>query len=136
VNEFPYDASYAPALPVCTVTFSVASTGNKISLQAVLDTGADATLIPLDFLQQLGSRRAIEVGLRSQWGERRDVFFHLVDVQIGEIMLPGVYVVGDDLGNEVVLGRDVINRLRLLLDGPESVTKILLTGEKPRQSRR
>jgi hypothetical protein len=101
-----------------------------------LDTGADATLIPLSFLQQLGSRRALEVGLRSQWGERRDVFLHLVDVQIGEIMLPGVYVVGDDLGNEVVLGRDVINRLRLLLDGPENVTKILLTGEKPGQSRR
>ena len=53
--------------------------------------------------------------------------FPFVDVQIGEIMLPGVYVVGDDLGNEVVLGRDVINRLRLLLDGPENVTKILLT---------
>jgi predicted aspartyl protease len=136
MNEFPYDTSYDPALPICDVTFSVATTGNKISLPEILDTGADATLVPQDLLQELGSRRTFEMWLRSQWGERRVVFLHLVDIQIGEIILPGIYVVGDDLGNEVILGRDVLNRLRLLLDGPERVTKIFLDGEKPLKSRR
>ena len=124
MNEFPYDTSYDPALPVCAVTFSVAITGSKISLPAILDTGADATLVPQNYLQQLGSRRAFEVGLRSQWGERRVVFLHRVDIQIGELTLPGIYVVGDDFGNEVILGRDVLNRLRLVLDGPVQLTQI------------
>lgn len=39
--------------------------------------------------------------------------------------LPGVYVVGDDLGEEIVLGRDVLNRLRLLLDGPAALMQLL-----------
>jgi hypothetical protein len=63
MNQFPYDASYDPALPFCTVTFSMATTGNKITMSAILDTAADATLVPQDILQQLGSRRAFEVGL-------------------------------------------------------------------------
>jgi hypothetical protein len=136
MNEFPYDTSFDPALPACTVTFSVAATGNKITLPAILDTGADATLVPQGFLQQLGSRRAFEVGLRSQWGERRVVFLHLVDIHIGDVTLPSIYVVGDDLGNEVILGRDVLNYLRLLLDGPGRVTQFLFSGEKTHRSRK
>jgi len=32
---------------------------------------------------------------------------------------------GDELGDEVVLGRNVLNRLRLLLDGPVALTRLL-----------
>jgi hypothetical protein len=39
--------------------------------------------------------------------------------------LPGIEVVGDDLGNEILLGRDVLNRLRLLLDGPAEMSKLM-----------
>jgi hypothetical protein len=42
----------------------------------------------------------------------------LVDVQIGEITVAGIEVVGDELSEEVILGRDVLNRLRVSLDGP------------------
>jgi hypothetical protein len=33
--------------------------------------------------------------------------------------------VGDELGNEVVLGCNVLNRLRLLLDGTAAMTEVL-----------
>jgi hypothetical protein len=62
--------------------------------------------------------------MRSQWGERRQVLLYLVDVKIGEITLPGIEVVGDDQTNEVVLGRDVLNRLRVLLNGPAETTSV------------
>lgn len=62
--------------------------------------------------------------MRSQWGERRKVLLYLIDVQIGEITLPGIEVVGDELSTEIVLGRDVLNRLRVLLDGVDEVTTI------------
>jgi len=58
--------------------------------------------------------------MRSQWGERRSVFLYVVDLKIGKLTLPGVYVVGDELGDETVLGRNVLNELRLLLDWPAS----------------
>jgi len=39
--------------------------------------------------------------------------------------LPGIYVVRDELSEEVVLGRNVSNRLRLLLDGPDRLMQRL-----------
>ena len=66
--------------------------------------------------------------VRSQWGERRSVFLYVVDLKIGKLTLPGVYVVGDELGDETVLGRNALNELRLLLDGPEALMTLLDAG--------
>ena len=49
-----------------------------------------------------------------------------VDVSIGSLRLPAIEVVGDERGNEIVLGRNVLNKLRLLLDGPAQLTDDLL----------
>jgi len=125
MTEFPYDTSCDPALPICGVVLTAISTGRRVKLIATIDTGADGTIIPVRYLQEIGARRAFETGLRSQWGERRTVFLYLVDMQIDELALPGVYVVGDELGEEAVLGRNVLNQLRLLLDGPAALTRLL-----------
>jgi hypothetical protein len=45
-------------------------------------------------------------------------------VQIGDLTLPGVEVVGDELSDEIVLGRDILNLLRVLLDGPREVVEV------------
>ncbi len=82
-------------------------------------------LMTLLNLEQIGARRVFETGLRSQWGERRTVFLYLVNLQIGTLELTGVYVVGDELGKEFILGRNVLNELRLLLDGPAELTQLL-----------
>jgi predicted aspartyl protease len=125
VNEFRYNDAYNPPLPVCNVVLAVTSTGLHVAVEAVIDTGADGTIIPVQHLQEIGARRAFETALRSQWGELRVVYLYLVDLQIGDFTFPGVYVVGDELGQEAVLGRNVLNRLRLLLDGPAALTQIL-----------
>ncbi len=125
MTTFSYATAFEPPMPVCDVMLMVAVTGERVTLPGVVDTGADATLIPLKHLRAIGARRVFEVGLRSQWGERRIVFLYLVDVSIGGVVLPGVYVVGDDMGDEVVIGRDVLNRLRLTLDGPALLLQLL-----------
>jgi predicted aspartyl protease len=122
---FPYDSAYDPPAPVCEITLTVASTGRRTSIVALIDTGADATLVPVSYLNQLAARRVFEASLRSQWGERRRVYLYLVDLQVASLNLPGVYVVGDEMGDEAVLGRDVLNRLRLLLDGKKQLTQLL-----------
>jgi predicted aspartyl protease len=96
-----------------------------MNVGAVIDTGADATIVPVSFLRQVAARRFFEATMRSQWGERRRVYLYLVDIQLETLTLPGIYVVGDDQGNEVILGRDVLNRLRVLLDGPRRVSQVL-----------
>ncbi|HOT92826.1 MAG TPA: hypothetical protein PLJ78_08235 [Anaerolineae bacterium] len=42
----------------------------------------------------------------------------LVDLHGIGVTLPGVYVVGDKIGDEAILERDVLNGLRITLDGP------------------
>lgn len=125
MEDFPYDQTSDPAIPICTVVLTAKSTGQRVKLTAIIDTGADGTIVPVQYLQQIGARRIFETGLRSQWGERRTVFLYLVDLQISEMTLPGIYVVGDELGQDIILGRNVLNRLRLLLDGPARLMKLL-----------
>lgn len=124
MNEYPYLRSYDPALPICELRLAVPATGRSVTTQAIIDTGADATLVPVVLLDQIGARRVFGTGLRSQWGERRRVFLYLADVHIGQVLLPGMYVVGDEIGQETILGRNVLNRLRLLLDGPAALTRV------------
>ncbi len=125
MNKFPYDVAYDPALPMCKVVLSTESTGRQVKLAAIIDTGADGTIVPVRHLEQIGARRVFETGLRSQWGERRTVFLYLVNLQISTLELTGIYVVGDELGEEFILGRNVLNELRLLLDGPTGLTQLL-----------
>ncbi|MGC9349891.1 MAG: retroviral-like aspartic protease family protein [Anaerolineae bacterium] len=125
MHSFPYDATYEPPLPIAEVELKATAGARTVSLTAIIDTGADATIVPTAWLEQINARPVLEAHLRSQWGERRQVFLYLVDVTIASIVLSGMSVVGDNLGDEVVLGRDVLNRLRLQLDGPAKVTRLL-----------
>ncbi len=123
-GQFPFNAALYPPIPVCELRLRTSAGRESESLMGIIDTGADATIIPIRLLQQISARRNFESTLRSQWGERRRVFLYLLDIQIAHIVLPGIYVVGDDRGDEVVIGRDVLNRLRILLDGPNGFTRI------------
>jgi len=49
----------------------------------------------------------------------------LLDVGIGGLRLPLVEVVADDRGNEVIVGRNVLNNLIVTLDGPKQVLEII-----------
>lgn len=40
-------------------------------------------------------------------------------------LLPGIEVVGDEQGRDVLLGRNVLNKLIVLLDGPGRLTAVL-----------
>lgn len=123
--EFLYDDGYSPPAPVCQVFFEITHTGQSVGpLGAIVDTGADGTLVPQQYLDEIGARPVMETGLRSQWGERRVVYLYLVFVRIGDIELPGIYVVGDEQSNEVVIGRNELNELRIWLDGPAGITRV------------
>jgi len=119
-----YDATYDPPMPVCRVTITAAVTDLRLVVNAIIDTGADATIVPARLLRNIGARRVFETGLRNQWGERRLVFLYLVDLEINGMVLPGIYVVGDEIGDEVVLGRNALNRLVITLDGPRQTAQI------------
>ena len=85
-----------------------------VTLKALLDTGADGTLIPLTYLREILAPPLTETRLRSHWGEWRIAQLFLVEIQIGISRMPNVFVVGDEQDDEIVLGRNVLNRLNIL----------------------
>ena len=122
-----YSRKHFPPAPVLEVRFITAAEGlGTEPLTAIVDTGADITLVPLSHLNQIAAPVTVERWIRSPWGERQRVLLYLVDVLVNNITLPGVEVVGDERVREVILGRDVLNRLRMLLDGPAGEIEVLL----------
>lgn len=122
---FRYSHDYHPPAPVVDIALLSIAEGLRVGpVKAFVDSSADGTLVPIDYLNQIHAPTTAEMSIRSQWGERRRVLLYLVDVQIGGLTLPGVEVVGDELSSEVVLGRDILNRLRVLLDGPKGLVEV------------
>ena len=90
----------------------------------MLDCGADGTLVPIDYLQEIFAPALTDSRIRSHWGEWRSVQIFLVDIEVGNLRLPGIFVVGDEEGEEIILGRDVLNKLRVMLNGPANYTHL------------
>lgn len=118
-SSFPF-----PALPVILHR----AEGEAITplLNAEVDTGAEIMIVPANYLTLVEEDYLQTVHLRSHWGEPRNFKMYVVDLLIGNEHLPSVEVVADQQGKEVLLGRNILNKLILLLDGPKSLTDILL----------
>jgi hypothetical protein len=86
---FPHDVTYFPPFPTLEMTLSTPAEGlTTNTLPALVDTGSDATFVPLEHLSQIGAVETTEMWARSHWGERRRVLLYLVDVQVGHLTLP------------------------------------------------
>lgn len=126
MSHYPYSSEYLPAAPVVEIRLGTpgAELGSGF-LEAFVDTGADATLVPMAHLRQAKAKKVDQAALRSQWGERRMVTLYAVALEINQYHFAAIRVVGDEIGNEVILGRSVLNHLRLLLDGPAGMVEVL-----------
>lgn len=127
MSSHPHNRQHTPPIPTLEVRLRASDDSHAGGpLSALVDTGADITLIPLTYLEQIEAPELDEVRLRSHWGHTTTVTTYLVDIELSTSALPGLEVVGDLYADEIVLGRDVLNRLLLLIDGPRQITDILL----------
>jgi predicted aspartyl protease len=126
--RYPYDSRYDPPMPVVEV--ALAAPGSDFSLgplSSAIDTGADITIVPTEYLRQLNAPVVASGYLLSPWGGRYSVKVYEVSIRVGGHDLYGVEVASEPSGREVLLGRNVLNQLDLRLDGPNE-TVIVLTG--------
>src|SRR4051794_27884558 len=119
VTSFLYDTGYIPSAPVVTMRLSAR---RKLELTALVDSGADATMISINFLHQIGADYVRTQRMRGIIGASRRVNLYSVTIQISTHRLPSIRVVGSAFGTEVILGRDVLNHLILTLNGLAGVT--------------
>jgi predicted aspartyl protease len=123
--KYPYDIVYEPPFPAGPVVLRNSEEGLRTEkVQALLDTGSDGSLVPIAYLEEILAPPMTDTHIRSHWGEWRPAQLFEVDLELGSLKLPGIFVVGDEQGTEIVLGRNVLNKLRVLLDGPAGQTDI------------
>ncbi len=124
--KLAYDTDYFPPAPSVEIRLGAPNESLNIGpLRAFVDTGSDTLLVPYGHLESLGAQIDNRKTLRSQWGERRTVDVYLLDVGIGDIRLPLIEVVADERGSEVILGRNVLNKLIVTLNGPKQELEII-----------
>ncbi|MBI3760253.1 MAG: retroviral-like aspartic protease family protein [Chloroflexi bacterium] len=126
---FPFGrASGGEPTPVLPVVLSNRKGKSTPVLTAIVDTGADGTLAPLDILTAAGFRAGRQQG-RLRTG-RTDVAPEVVrgytlTLHVGSLELHYVDVFSSRLIQDVVLGRDVLNQLVFTYDGPRRLLDIL-----------
>jgi predicted aspartyl protease len=117
-----YDAKYpGEPLPILSVEFrtSNGSMGHVLE-QVIPDTGADATVLPWPDCKKLKltPEQGIQSLISGVAGSSTASLAFLMWVFLDGLEYP-CFLQADFTGQERILGRDVLNRLRILFDGPK-----------------
>ena len=125
VYTFDYDSDYAgPAMPVVELTVRHLLTDEHFICQAIIDSGADGTMVPLRDLNKIKARKVDARWMLGVSGLSYKVDVYEVAVQIGEYTIPKVYAVADRQNQTMILDRDVLNHLVTTLNGLAGVVEI------------
>jgi predicted aspartyl protease len=116
-----YSTNYQPAMPVLEIALSLSKADTPIMVEALVDSGADATLIPQRYLRRLGAKPIEERWLRGVTGWREQVRLYTLFINIGGQEMY-IRVVGLANSHELILGRDVLNQFIITLDGLSQTT--------------
>lgn len=122
----PFSKTYIPPAPILVIALAVPDESPRIqNIEAFVDTGADMTIVPTSFVEELGVPSEYSGTLRAfVTGSTRRVSIHTLDILIDRLRFPSIDVISDDMGDQVILGRNFLNKMRLVLDGPKQMTEL------------
>ncbi len=122
-----YDTEYAsgPPLPIVDVTIlSIDNNHGSGEARALIDSGADTTIVPLNILNNVGAEKVGRAQMR--WGPHHSRVYdvYLIMLKVGPFQIHGVRVLADKSGNEIILGRNALNQMIVTLNGLANVVEI------------
>jgi predicted aspartyl protease len=124
--RFSYTSAYRPPAPIVEIQLGAPDGVLRAgTLQAIVDTGADMCLVPFQYIEPLDLQIDDRKFLRSQWGERRPVDIYVLDIGIGDLRLGAIEVIADDIGDEIILGRNLLNQWTMILNGSRQFLEIV-----------
>ena len=129
IITFKYDNSYNPSMPVIPVTLVSVDDDQTASepIEAIVDSGADGTVIPIAYLKTIQAPMVRKARLRGITGVGIWADIYLVSMRIGPLKLSGIRVIASP-GAEAILGRNVLNQLVLGLNGPAESVELHVDG--------
>lgn len=114
----PYNSALIPPAPFLPVRISnLADNSGALSIPAKIDTGADVTAIPARLIESLRLAPAGEIEVEGYDSRRAALYCYDVVLHVDQLRVVGLSVIAFT-EDYVPLGRDVLNLLKILLDGP------------------
>ena len=125
IYSHDYNSAYSPAMPVVEVTLENVETGTQgEKLTAIVDSGADGCILPLKYLDAIGSESIRKTQMVGVAGIGVQVEMHLLILHLGSLTVYGIEAVADKQNGEAIIGRNVLNQLVVTLNGIAGVTEI------------
>ncbi len=123
--RYSYLPQLQPPAPFVHVTLRNPVTGaEQPDIPAQLDTAADRTLLPNSMVQALALPQIGSVPIGGVGGIVQTMPSYPVQVAIRNLPAVTVEAVANAEETWILLGRDVLNAHRLLLDGPQLILEI------------
>lgn len=125
VYSYDYDRDYEPSLPVVDIHIQTTAGNNDIILQALVDSGSDATMIPLNHLKKIGARKGPQKMVRGIAGHTYIVDMYRIKINVGPFNMR-LMVIADVQNQQTILGRDVLNHIIVTLNGLAGIVELSL----------
>ena len=123
--RYRYVTHLQPPAPFVNVTVRCPTTGSQMNdLPAQVDTAADRTVLPGSVIAGLGLVQVGRFLFEGFGGTITELPVYLVAVQLHNLPPVELQAVLGERERFILLGRDVLNGHRLLLDGPALAMEI------------
>jgi predicted aspartyl protease len=125
--SFPYSADYNPSMPMIEVGISLLQqTQPAITIMALVDSGSDASLLPVSVFDLIRAIPVDKVRIRGILGQSYPANLYSVNIYIGTHRLFARQIAGVNSTEDILIGRNVLNQLEVILNGPASTTEIII----------
>jgi len=121
--RYPYGKQYTPPAPVLPVRVGQPGTTPTVLLSALVDTGADLSVLPQGLPARLNLPAVGRLPVAGVDGLPRPLPVYAAEVAVNGYRA-AIRVVS--LGATPLIGRDLLNRLAVHLRGPEGVLDVEL----------
>jgi len=120
-KDFPYSRQFEPPAPVAEI---IVRAVGEATVQVLIDSGADASMLPITILRSINARFIEKHRVVPVLGRAYTVDLYAVNIQIAGFNIPAVEVIAVKDTGDALIGRDVLNHLIITLDGIGGVTEI------------
>ena len=126
----PYSGAFRPPAPVLALRAGAPGAPPALALVALVDTGADLSVLPVSVVEALALPQVSTTRIQGVTGVAEKTPVHAVTLEVaGTLVLAEVVAWGD----EAIVGRDVLRRFVLELDGPRETLVVRVPPAPPRR---
>ncbi len=123
--RYRYAAHLNPPAPFVNVSLHSPQTGSRAAnLPAQIDTAADRTVLPGPVVRSLGLVEDGRLLFQGFAGDVIELPIFYVEIQVHDRATVAVRAALGEHEPHILLGRDVLNAHRLILDGPRNALEI------------